>query len=129
MKYLLDTHVFLWAILDDRKLSSKAAAVILDTSNDLYFSAASYWEICIKAGLKKLKLKRNWAGAFDREIAVNGIKWLAIEKAHMRGVVTLPRHHGDPFDRLLISQCKVEKLTLITADSHMPTYGIKCLLV
>lgn len=123
MKLLLDTHAFLW-FMQDENLSQNAQAAFLDTSNDLYFSAASYWEICIKHSLGKLDLAGNWDKLFDREMTVNTIRWLPIKKEHSRGIISLPMLHRDPFDRLLISQARCEGMTLLTADSHIQQYDV-----
>ena len=127
MKHLIDTHAFLWMISDDKRLSSNASEVILDPKSELYFSMASYWEICIKISIGKLKMKRNWPQVFDREMRINSINWLSLKPEHTRGVIKLPWHHRDPFDRLIISQCVCEKLTCITADDHIHKYNIKYL--
>ena len=127
MKYLLDTHVFLWMVSDDEQLSVAAADIILNPESELYFSMASYWEICIKLSIKKLELKRNWPQVFEREMMMNGMEWLSIKPEHARGVIKLPWHHRDPFDRLIIAQCYSEKLTCITADDHIHKYDIKSL--
>ena len=127
MKYLLDTHAFLWMISDDERLSTAAADAIVDQRSELYFSMASYWEICIKISIGKLELKRNWPRVFEREMSMNDVGWLAVNPEHARGVIKLPWHHRDPFDRLLVSQCRSEKLTCITADKNIPRYPIKCL--
>ncbi len=127
MKYLLDTHVFLWMISEEDRLSSSAVSAILNPSSELFFSMASYWEICIKVSIDKLKLKRNWPQVFEREMNRNGIQWLAVKPEHTRGVIGLPWHHRDPFDRLIVSQCKTEKITCITADENIRKYTIKSL--
>lgn len=123
MKFLLDTHVFLW-FMWDKNLSQTARTAFLDTNNELYFSAASYWEICTKHSLGKLELANDWDKLFDQEMAINMIKWLPIEKKHSRGIINLPMHHRDPFDRLLIAQALSEGLTLLTADSLIQQYDV-----
>jgi PIN domain nuclease of toxin-antitoxin system len=123
MKMLLDTHAFLW-FMQGENLSQAAQIAFLDANNDLYLSAASYWEICIKSSLGKLDLAEDSADLFDREMTTNGIKWLPIEKAHSRGVIALPMIHRDPFDRLLIAQANAEDMTLLTADANIRQYGI-----
>lgn len=123
MKLLLDTHAFLW-FMKGENLSQKAQDAFLDIDNDLYLSAASYWEICIKHSLGKLDLDKNWNEVFDREILLNGIKWLPIEKEHSQGIIELPMIHRDPFDRLLIAQAYAEGMTLLTADSNIKQYDI-----
>lgn len=125
MKLLLDTHAFIWMISDDPRLSSTAREKIADTQNDLFISAASYWEICIKTSIGKLKLGRNWKNAIDREIEYNGIEWLPLRKQHMQGILKLPDLHRDPFDRLLISQAKHEKMELVTVDRNIQQYPVK----
>ena len=122
MKLLLDTHTFLWSISNPTALSEKAQNAFLNPKNELYFSAASYWEICIKQSLGKLRLAQKWEESIDRELSVNQIKWLKIEKAHCQALVNLPFHHRDPFDRLLIAQAKTEKLTLMTKDQAIQKY-------
>ena len=126
MKLLLDTHAFLWFMLGEN-LSQNAQEAFLDTNNDLYFSAASYWEICIKHSLGKLELAGNWAKLFDREMTANTIRWLPIENEHSRGIINLPMLHKDPFDRLLISQARAEGMTLLTADPQIQQYDIPTL--
>ena len=126
MNLLLDTHAFLW-FMQGENLSQTAQAAFLDTSNDLYFSAASYWEICIKHSLGKLELVGNWDKLFDQEMAVNTIRWLPIEKEHSRGIIGLPMLHRDPFNRLLISQANHEGMILLTADPQIQQYDIPTL--
>lgn len=124
MKLLIDTHIFLWVISGNKKLSKKVKGAFLDVNNDLYLSAASYWEICIKYSLDKIDLADNWAKVFDREMAANGISWLPIGKNHCRGVCDLPFIHRDPFDRMLVSQARSEGMTLLTADSNIRQYEV-----
>ena len=126
MKLMLDTHAFLW-FMQGENLSQTAQKAFLDTNNDLYFSAASYWEICIKHSLGKLELAGNWAKLFDQEMTVNTVRWLPIEKEHSRDIIGLPMLHRDPFDRLLIAQARVEGMTLLTADSQIQQYDIPTL--
>lgn len=123
MKLLLDTHAFLW-FMKGENLSQKAQDAFLAIDNDLYLSAASYWEICIKHSLGKLDLDKDWNEVFDREMLLNGIKWLPIEKEHSQGIIALPMIHRDPFDRLLIAQAYAEGMTLLTADSNIEQYDI-----
>lgn len=124
MKLLIDTHAFLWFIRGEN-LSKIAQDTFLNVENELYFSAVSYWEICIKFSLGKLELANNWDKMFEREMTINGIKWLSIEKAHSQGIITLPMIHRDPFDRLLIAQAHVEGMVLLTADSQIRKYDIQ----
>jgi len=125
MRYLLDTHVFLWMINQPELLSNKAATLILNPENELFLSKASYWEICIKQSIGKLELKREWQNKIDTEIRENFIKWLEIEKKHCEGLIKLPWNHRDPFDRLLIATANYEEMTIITNDSNIKKYSIK----
>lgn len=125
MRLLLDTHTFLWFACGDQRLSDRAREAFLDGENDLFFSAASYWEICIKQSRGKLELASGWEGLVDRVLAANGISWLAIEKLHCQAILKLPNVHRDPFDRLLVAQAKAEGLTVLTTDPHIPLYGVQ----
>jgi PIN domain nuclease of toxin-antitoxin system len=122
---LLDTHTFIWIIQNDKHLSKKAKEVFLDTENTLFFSMASYWEMCIKQSLGKLELSKNWQKMFDDELLHNGIKWLGIEKTHCQEILELPFHHKDPFDRLLIAQARVENFSMLTVDENIHLYDVE----
>ena len=123
MKLLLDTHAFLW-IIDEGPLSQRARRAFLDKENEVYLSAASYWEISIKVSIGRLTLTDDWVEIFDREIAANGIKWLPIKKEHCWGIVNLPMIHRDPFDRMLIAQAMVEDMLLLSRDTRLSDYEI-----
>lgn len=127
MKLLLDTHAFLWAVWGPERLSEVARVHFLDSANELLFSAASYWEICIKHTAGKLDLALGWEQLFEREMAANGIQWLNIEKEHCRAILALPHIHGDPFDRLLIAQARHEGLTILTKDENIAQYAVDTL--
>lgn len=122
MKLLIDTHAFLWIISGSDKLSAEATDAFLDADNQLFFSAASYWEIGIKQSLGKLVLVDNWAQIFDQEMVANGIKWLPIEKEHCQRLSALPFIHRDPFDRMLIAQAAEGNMVLLTADANIGQY-------
>ncbi|MBX3014119.1 MAG: type II toxin-antitoxin system VapC family toxin [Caldilineaceae bacterium] len=126
MKLLLDTHVLLW-VLTQQKLSPTATTAFLDLQNQLYLSAVSYWEICIKISLGKLTLVPNWGALVDDISAMNGIQWLGIDKAHCQRLLTLPQLHSDPFDRLLIAQALTENMTLVSADAKVRQYPLATL--
>ena len=125
MKVLLDTHAFLWLIQGDKRVSREAEIIFLERDNELFFSAASYWEICIKQSLGKLGLALGWQEILDTELTVNSISWLDVKKAHCQGLLHLPQHHGDPFDRLLISQAVAENMVLLSADANIEKYSVK----
>ncbi|CUS06303.1 Toxin-antitoxin system, toxin component, PIN family [Candidatus Promineifilum breve] len=131
MRLLLDTHALLW-LLDDRALSTVAQTVFLDPENELFFSVASYWEICIKVSLGKLNIGDDWINQIDEELAINGITWLPIEKSHCLELMALPRPaqvagHRDPFDRLLIAQARAEGLSVLSADPNFGRYDVAVL--
>lgn len=123
MRLLLDTHALLWSITS-RRMSDAADAAFVEAENTLYLSIASYWEMCIKLSINKLTLPENWVEIIELVMAVNDIAWLPIEPAHCRELLTLPHHHRDPFDRLLIAQARSEGLTVLTADPNFRRYDV-----
>jgi len=125
MRTLLDTHALLWLITDDKRLSPRAKEAFLDQENVLFFSAASYWEICIKISLGKLQLETNWQEVIQNEMAANAIYWLPVEVSHCAELTKLPFHHRDPFDRMLVAQAVVEEMQLLSRDRRLSAYGIK----
>jgi len=127
MKTLLDTHTLLWCFLDSPRLSSKAKKIYLDTHYELYFSAASFWELSIKHSLGKLDLAPNWFTLIKKHLHENSICWLDISPEHCHQVSTLPFYHRDPFDRLLVAQALIENFSFMTADTQMSKYGVKCI--
>ena len=127
MRVLLDTHVFLWWITDDPRLSSRARRVIADGRNELLFSAASGWEIAIKAQLGRISLPEDPERFIPEQLARNGIESLPISLSHALHVYTLPLLHRDPFDRLLVAQAQLEDLPIVTADPHIPQYAVHIL--
>ncbi|QRR07663.1 type II toxin-antitoxin system VapC family toxin [Burkholderia sp. MS455] len=118
MRLLLDTHVFLWSVFDDRKLSKSARKLILD-ADEVFVSAATIWEASIKAGLGKLDVNVNDLVA---EISAAGFVELPVRVAHAAMVQDLPDIHRDPFDRLLVAQAMTEPLRLVTANEHLAKY-------
>jgi PIN domain nuclease of toxin-antitoxin system len=125
VRFLLDTHVLLWALADDPRLSGKARALIQEDANTLLWSAASTWELAIKAGLKRIHFREPLAAYLPRTLESEGIESLPVTTAHAAAVESLPRHHADPFDRLLIAQTKVEGVALLSADRIMRRYGVE----
>ena len=119
MRILLDTHVFLWAVTNDPKLSKTAERLILD-AEEVYISAASIWEISIKAGLDKIEVD---VDELITEITAAGFRELPVANTHAAAVRHLPNHHRDPFDRLLIAQAITEPLRLLSADEHVWKYS------
>ncbi len=127
MKILLDAHAFLWVISENIKLSKNAKQAYLDSENELFFSAVSYWEIGIKISIGKLELASDWKKIIDKEMVNNGIKWLDLKKEHVQGIINLEFHHRDPFDRLLIAQAQYEQLVIMTVDKCIDKYNIATL--
>ncbi len=127
MQLLLDTHVLLWWINDSDMLSVKARKAIANAENECFLSLASCWEMAIKCSLGKLALSRPLDQFIPEQLSRNSIRLLNIDFRHITKVATLPYHHRDPFDRLLIAQASLEKMTLVTADTAIAQYGIKCL--
>jgi PIN domain nuclease of toxin-antitoxin system len=125
MKVLLDTHAFLWSIAGDDRLSKTAEEIFLDPKINLYFSAASCWEICIKMSLGKLSLKRGWFKTIQAEMRTNAVQWLPVEMQHCMELTKLPFHHRDPFDRVLIAQALAEDLKLLSRDGRLSAYKIE----
>jgi PIN domain nuclease of toxin-antitoxin system len=119
MRLLLDTHIFIWAVMDSPNLGKEARKMILD-ADDVFVSAASIWEASIKAGLGKLDVDIDRLVA---EIELSGFRELPVRSVHAAQVRTLPDIHRDPFDRLLIAQAINEPLRLMTADSHLAAYS------
>ena len=119
MNLLLDTHAFLWFLDDDPSLTPAAKALIQDPANHKLVSMATCWEIAIKVGLKKLDLGEPATTFLPRELATNGFDLSAIELTHATFVESLPPHHKDPFDRLLVAQAVIEKLPVVSGDAQL----------
>lgn len=128
MNLLLDTHVLLWAAFDQRKVSGPARALIADPQNALWFSVVSLWEVAIKSGLGRPSFQVE-AGVLRAGLLASGYTELPIEGRHVLGLSVLPRHHGDPFDRMLVAQVAAEGMRLLTADRLLEVYGGPVLLV
>ena len=124
MRYLLDTHAFLWWVLDDPRLSRAAADAIRDPANEILFSAASAWEIAIKAHLGRIAFEDDLAEFIPRQMVANGFMNLPITIDHALQVARLPLLHRDPFDRMLVAQAQREKTVLLTADPAIAQYGV-----
>lgn len=125
MKLLLDTHTFLWLIIDDPKLSTNVKSIFLDSDNDIYLSMSSVWEMAIKVSLGKLILSEPFEKIIPREIKTNGIYLLNIEFTHIAIIANLPFFHRDPFDRIIIAQSMVENFPVLSIDTHFDRYKIK----
>jgi PIN domain nuclease of toxin-antitoxin system len=119
-RLLVDTHALLWWLGDDPALSATARASIADPANDPLVSAASVWEIAIKRSLGRLTAPDDLPDV----IASDGFAWLPVDERHAWAVRSLPVHHHDPFDRMLIAQAQVERLPVVTADARFAEYGV-----
>ena len=124
MKLLLDTHAFLWWITDDSQLSPKARELISDSHNTMYWSAASSWEVSIKYALGRLPLPETPEQFLPVELGKNRIESLSVIDAHAFQAGRLPRHHGDPFDRMLVAQAQVESLAILSNDLILTHYDV-----
>jgi PIN domain nuclease of toxin-antitoxin system len=124
MNCLLDTHTFIWADSEPAKLSSSAAALIQDPENTILVSVASIWEMQIKLQAGKLSLRMPLPDIVEHQQKNNRIELLPIMLPHVLVLDTLPLHHKDPFDRILIAQAQVEKLALVSHDSTFAQYGV-----
>ena len=123
MRLLLDTHSFLWFLLNDLRFSAAANGLIADANNDIEISPASYWEIAIKISLGKYSLPERYEVFVEREIAANDFRILPIIPKHTAALTAMPFHHRDPFDRLLVAQAIAEPLRLLTADAALKAYS------
>ena len=121
MKFLLDTHLLLWAAGQPERLSKQARLLLDDSDNVLLFSAASIWEVAIKQGLRRSDFRAD-ARLLRRGLLDNGYEELAVTGAHAVAIDSLPPLHKDPFDRILIAQAQVEGITLLTTDDRVAQY-------
>ena len=124
MRYLLDTHAFLWFVLDDQRISKEARSIIEDSKNKIYFSAASAWEIAIKTKLARLKIKGEFESFIIEQLSTNSFVPLSITISHSLYTERLPQIHKDPFDRIIIAQSKLEDLPLISKDKKIRKYKL-----
>ena len=128
MRFLIDTHVFLWIFSDLYDFSNQAKSFFEDVeSNQFYLSDASVWEASIKFGTGKLRLPEKSEVFFPDRVRRAGYRHLPIDLNHVTRVHSLPRIHGDPFDRLLVSQAKVESMTIVSDDSIFNKYDVDTL--
>ena len=125
MILLLDTHAFLWFVWSDPKLSVYAKTLIEDANNEIYFSAASAWEIAIKVSSGKLSLGQELGEFLQTQIDENQMTLLPVSISHSAEVATMSFHHKDPFDRLLVAQSLVEEVPIISNEVIFDKYGVK----
>jgi PIN domain nuclease of toxin-antitoxin system len=128
MRLLLDTHVALWALVDDQRLPARGRGLILDPANRIAVSAASLWEIAIKHGLGRGDMPISGVEAL-RWVNEAGFDLLAMTPEHAVAVERLPDHHRDPFDRMLVAQAMTEPMHLVTHDAQVARYAAAVILV
>ncbi len=124
MRLLLDTHSILWYAFGSSKLSSLAKRLIDDQANDNSLSIASPWEVGIKVSSGKLELAKPVEAFFADQIRLLSLQLLPIKLAHIARVSSLPFHHRDPFDRMLVAQSLTENIPIVSADAALDAYGI-----
>lgn len=124
MRALLDTHTFLWWVTNNSQLSSTVQSILRNRSNEIFFSVASGWEIAIKAQLGKLDLPSQPEYYIANQLELNSFQVLPINLNHALQIYHLPNYHKDPFDRILVAQCQVENLPLLTLDANISEYRI-----
>lgn len=125
MRLLVDTHLLVWWLAGGARLPRRAREILADASNQVYFSAASVWEVAIKAALGKIKVDPDeMLGALHS----GGFEELYVTSRHAAAAMRLPGHHADPFDRLLVAQSMVEPMHLLTDDRILGAYGANVIL-
>ncbi|MBI5633613.1 MAG: type II toxin-antitoxin system VapC family toxin [Nitrospirae bacterium] len=127
MKALFDTHVFLWWVLDDARLTPFVRDLVADERNELFLSSASCWEMMIKARLGRLAFPEPPEKYIPDQMNQNKLTGLPVQIVHALHIHRLPEHHKDPFDRTLIAQAQVERMPIITNDSLFTAYDVKIL--
>jgi PIN domain nuclease of toxin-antitoxin system len=122
VRALLDTHTFLWWVTDDERLSRRARRVIAQGSNEIFFSAASAWEMSIKSTLGRIELPQDLERYIPDQLERNAFQALPVRIEHALRVAALPELHRDPFDRLLVAQAVVEGLAILSKDRRLAGY-------
>jgi PIN domain nuclease of toxin-antitoxin system len=125
MKLLLDTHTLLWVAVDSDQISVAARTILAAPESESFYSLASLWEIAIKVGLHKLDLPMPLQGFFDELDRNPKRRMQTIQKRHLVRYATLPLHHRDPFDRLIVAQALSENLTVVGNDAAFDAYGVR----
>jgi len=125
VKILLDTHAFLWFVMDSSKISKRATSLIESTENEVYLSVASIWEMAIKVSIGKLRIDESFEDFIMPELESNQFSLLNIEVRHLGKVVNLPFHHRDPFDRLLAAQSLTMNMPILSRDTAFDLYDVE----
>ena len=124
MKLLIDTQILIWFLEGNKLLSQSRRQIIIDLHNDVFISIASLWEMAIKISIGKLILAKPFTDVL-KQLVIDNIEILPISPDHTLQVSTLPFHHKDPFDRIIIAQSQIENLPVITEDGEFSNYKIK----
>jgi PIN domain nuclease of toxin-antitoxin system len=124
MKYLLDTVVWLWSVGSSEAIGDAGLEILSSGDEEIYFSAASSWEIAIRTKLGKFRLPEEPVSYVPRRLTEQGIRSLPVTQSHSLKVYDLPSHHHDPFDRLIIAQAIFEELTILTSDRIFAKYPV-----
>lgn len=125
MKYLIDTHAFLWGISAPDQLSPISRKLIENTDNEIYVSSAGLWEIAIKISIGKLRLSSPFEQFISQQLGLNQFYILTASLRHYEAVASLPLYHKDPFDRLMIAQSMIENMPIISIDEKFDLYPIR----
>nr|VFK26973.1 MAG: PIN domain nuclease, a component of toxin-antitoxin system (PIN domain) [Candidatus Kentron sp. MB]VFK31233.1 MAG: PIN domain nuclease, a component of toxin-antitoxin system (PIN domain) [Candidatus Kentron sp. MB]VFK75407.1 MAG: PIN domain nuclease, a component of toxin-antitoxin system (PIN domain) [Candidatus Kentron sp. MB] len=125
MTLLLDTHALLWSFLDDPKLSPTARQAITSMGRKVLVSPASLWEVAIKISVGKYRIPQPFEDFMKKQLVGHNFDLLPISISHMARVITLPFHHRDPFDRLIIAQALVEEIPVVSVDLLFDGYGVE----
>jgi len=123
LKLLLDTHAMIWAFAEPRLLSAQARDAISDEENDVFVSVISPWEIAIKRSKKKLHAPQD----LDDAVTAHQFQLLPVQLRHTKAIGSMPNHHADPFDRMLVAQATIDGLTLVTSDRTLRRYPVATL--
>lgn len=126
MVFLIDTHILLWYLAGSKNLSPAIRTEIDNPKNDIFISVASFWELAIKISLGKMNAEVSLS-QIEQDINSREFRTLNISLSHLHALATLPPVHGDPFDRMIIAQAMVEKLTILSADRHFKDYPVSVL--
>lgn len=125
MNLLLDTHAFLWFIDGSARLSQRARELIEDQGNAKLVSVASLWEMGLKMSLGRLELAQPFVDLIPRQMELNGFGLLPVRISHIARIISLPFHHRDPFDRMIVAQCVAEGLSVVSLDAVFDKYSVQ----
>jgi PIN domain nuclease of toxin-antitoxin system len=124
MRLLLDTHAWLWILIEPERIGPRTRALLAESGNTFMLSIASVWELAIKHAAGRLSLPEPPLEYVRSRTRADGIGLLAMSAEHVCRAASLERHHADPFDRVLVAQAQIEDLVVVTHDQHIPKYGI-----